>query len=80
MSIKVTSQSRGFSPDMVRKRYVSAPGFAMTEWRWCEVGDDRRFDIRQGFVTPDELPEDVRAAALARRENGVWPFYVEWPL
>lgn len=79
MSLKVTSQTRDFSPDMVRKRYVKAPS-TLGSWDWCEVGDDRRFDIRRGTLTPDELPEDVRAAAWERRENGVWPYYVEWPL
>lgn len=49
-------------------------------FRWCEVGEDRRFDLRQGTCTVDDLPPDVAAAAIARRNNGVWPFYVDWPV
>lgn len=79
--IKVTSSIKDFGPSMVRARYVSAPlGCGIDGMRWCEVGDDRWHDLRQGTCNPSDLPVDVMDAALDRRIAGVWPFYVEWPL
>lgn len=62
----------------VCSRYVKYDGAGI--YRWCEVGEDRRFDLRQGTCAADDLPPDVAMAASARRNKGVWPFYVDWPL
>jgi hypothetical protein len=71
----VTYQSRRYALERVRSRYVRRDGQGYT---FCEVGEDRRFDIRQGRVDAAELPDDVRAAADKRA--GYYPSYVEWPL
>jgi hypothetical protein len=71
----VTFQARGYRSADVTARYVRNSG---GEYLFCEVGQDRRYDIRQGTVSGRELPDDVRKAADARR--GLWPSYVEWPL
>jgi hypothetical protein len=73
--MRVTFQSRRYAPDDVRSRYVrrQAPGL----YAFCEGGDDRRFDLRQGYVDAAEIPEAVRKAADARA--GYWPSYVSWP-
>lgn len=78
MTIKATSTARGFHPSQVRSRYVRLA--FDNRWRWCEVGDDRRYDLRQGTCHETDLPADVAAAARERREGGVWPFNVDWPL
>lgn len=45
----------------------------------CEVGSDRRYDLRQWKVEDvSELPLDVRDKADKRL--GYYPPYVEWPL
>lgn len=74
--IVVRSEARGYSRDKVRKRYVKfvrGAGF-----RWCEVGDDRRYDLRQGTCAASDLPGPVMDAALDRA--GTQPSYVDWPL
>jgi capsid portal protein len=73
--MKVTYQSDKYSPDKVLKRYVQRIG---DEYRFCEVGQNRRYDIRQGIVDETELPETVKTAADAR--SGYFPSHVEWPL
>lgn len=73
--ITVTSQSKNYAPEAVLKRYVRFDG---ETYLFCEVGIDRRYDLRQGTVTEDELPESIAAKARARK--GFWPSYVEWPL
>ena len=74
--MKITYQSKNYSPDKVTKRYVRR-STASGEYDWCEVGEDRRFDVRQGTIEPDELPEDIRAAAdeLFKTSSA----YVDWP-
>lgn len=79
MTIVVTSgPTDDSSGHWVCSRYVKYDGFGV--YRWCEVGEDRRFDLRQGTCAVDDLPLDVAAAAIERRHKGVWPFYVDWPL
>lgn len=73
--MKVRFQTQGYKAADVRSRYVRASAYGI--YFWCEVGDDRRYDIRQGTVEPQELPEAVKAAADALR--GTWPGYVDWP-
>lgn len=68
-------QSRDYDPDKVTDRYVRSDlsgGF----W-FCEVAGDRRYDVRQGTVEADELPEYLIKAAKER--EGFYPSYVEWP-
>ena len=74
--MQITSRSSRYKPEAVIKRYVM---HAMDgSYCFCEVGQDRRFDLRQGTVMAAELPDSVREAADARK--GYWPAYVEWPL
>lgn len=75
--MKVTSQSKRYAPEAVRARYVR---FDRTGgmFHFCEVGEDRRFDLRQGIVDESELPRAVASAARAR--VGFTPGYVDWPL
>ena len=78
MAITVTHQSRSYEPGGVRRRYVKYDDAGA--YSWCEVGDHPKFDLRQGTCTIDDLSPDVAMTAIARRNEGVWPFYVEWPL
>lgn len=73
--IRVTSTAKDFAPYLVRKRYVRALGDG--RYFWCEVGDDRTVDLRQGLCSARDLNPTLRAAAEARR--GYFPSYVEWP-
>jgi hypothetical protein len=75
--LRVDYQRAGYAPDQVRKRYVRVDGFN-AELRFCEVGECRAYDIRQGVVDPASVPEEIRREALARA--GSWPSWVEWPL
>lgn len=70
-----TYTSKNYSPEKVWVRYVmcSVDG----TYRFCEVGSDRRYDLRQGIVDPAELPAHIRRSADERR--GTWPAYVVWP-
>jgi hypothetical protein len=73
-SMTITYQSPQFSPSLVVARYVSADG----EGFWfCEL-NAARYDVRQGRVSGEVLPAEVREAALALR--GTWPACVAWPL
>ncbi len=62
----------------VTTRYVrlSLPG-EQGAYRWVEVGEDPRYNVREGNAEAHELPEEVRAGADARK--GLFPAYVEWP-
>lgn len=71
--MKATYTAEGYSPDKVTGRYVRRSGDI---YRFCEVGSDTRFDIRQGEVAGFELPDDVRFAADALRAQAFG--YVEW--
>jgi hypothetical protein len=59
--IRVTYQARDYQPAKVRARYVrlSVTG----EWQWCEVGEDRRYHIRQGTCAESDVPADLRHRA-----------------
>lgn len=73
--MQVTYKSQSYAPDLICARYVRH--WYGATYRFCEVGSDRRFDLRQGTVDAAELPLDVRNAADARR--GFTPAYVPWP-
>jgi hypothetical protein len=74
--MKFTYCSKNCAPENVLKRYVrricSSGGYY-----FCEVGEDRRFDLRQGTVEAEELPEAVRQAADEHYKVSI--FYIEWP-
>jgi hypothetical protein len=72
--MQVTFTAKGYRPELVTVRYVRANGEG---YSWCEVGADRRYDLRQGHVEADELPPEVKADADALR--GTWPGYALWP-
>jgi len=73
--MKVYHVSKRYAPEAVVTRYVRFDG---TAFRFAEVGEDRRFDLRQGYVSEEELPRHV--ARKAKLRAGVFPGYVEWPL
>lgn len=75
--IAVTYQSPTYAPAAVATRYVRYDGAGV--YRWCEV-DPNRWDIRQGTGNVDDFPPNVAMAAIARRNEGIAPFYVDWPL
>ena len=74
--MKVTYQSDCYHPNAVTKRYVRYSPDGV--FSFCEVGQDRRYDIRQGTVDAAELPESVVAAAIENEKVSM--LYVEWPL
>lgn len=69
-------QVKDYKPENVTKRYVKQ--LVNGTFAFCEVGMDKRYDIRQGLVMPEELPESVRNAAIENAKVSV--HYVEWPL
>jgi hypothetical protein len=71
--MKVTYQADSYSPERIIARYVKRVG---DEYRFCEVGGERRYDLRQGTVEAHELPDAVRAEADQRA--GRFPAYVNW--
>ncbi len=74
--MKTTYISKIYAPDRVHKRYVRADHGG--GYSWCETSSLASwYDLRQGTAEPDEIPEDIRAAADARL--GYFPAYVEWP-
>jgi hypothetical protein len=73
--MKITYQSKNYKPEAVLKRYVRWDGDVFL---FCEVGKSRRYDLRQGIIDSDELPEIIRLMAMEKR--GCIPSYVEWPL
>ena len=73
--MKVTYQSKNYKPEAVLKRYVRFDG--LNYW-FCEVGKNRRYDLRQGTVDASEIAPAIRDAAEAVR--GHIPSYVEWPI
>ncbi len=70
--LTVTWQSRNYAPEKVIIRYVRADG---PLFRFCEVGEDRRYDLRQGVIDAADLPFEIRDAAAKLR--GVFG-YVAW--
>jgi hypothetical protein len=74
--MKITYQSKAYAPEHVTKRYVRRSS-AAGGYDWCEVGPDRRYDIRQGTVEPGELPDAIRAAADEHYKASC--SYIDWP-
>ena len=73
--MKVTRQSTCYAPEKVLRRYVKK-ATGTHDYIWCEVGEDRRYDLRQGTVESHELPEAVRRAA----DENHTVHYVDWPI
>lgn len=71
--MRITYQSACYAPEAVRARYVRRSGDI---YRFCEVGEDRRYDIRQGVVEPHEVPRAVLDEADKRACQ--YYGYVEW--
>jgi hypothetical protein len=74
--MKITYQSQKYSPEIVTARYVRRT-CAAGGYDWCEVGQDRRYDVRQGTVEADELSDEVRGAADENYKVSM--SYVSWP-
>jgi hypothetical protein len=75
--MKITYQSKKYTPEAVLARYVQYH-FWNGEFGFCEVGGDRRYDLRQGTVERGELPDDIANAAIEHAK--VSQLYVRWPL
>lgn len=73
----ITMQSKRYAPELVVARYVRRSPVS-EEYFFCEVGEDRRYDLRQGRVVGDELTPAIRAAADAQRQQAFG--YVSWPM
>ena len=76
--MKVTYQSRNYNQEAVLKRYVKYCPWDGGSFEFCEVGGDRRFDLRQGTVDAGELPSGLADAAIAHEKVSM--SYLEWPL
>lgn len=75
MTIIIKYQSKYLDSAIKTDRYVRFDG---SEFHFVEVNpEDRRFDVKQGTVTEDELPPEV--AQRAKDRIGFIPSYVEWP-
>lgn len=86
--MRTTYQSKNYSPDKVTKRYIRKvswmereyiPITTDEEYRWCEVGQDTRYDIRQGYASADEVPDSIKTELVSPSRVGTLG-YVEWPL
>ncbi len=73
----ITFQSKNYSPELVTARYVRRSPVDET-YSFCEVGQDRRWDLRQGKVDGSDLPDDIRSQADAQRDQAFG--YVQWPM
>lgn len=73
--MKIKNQSPKYAAEKVLRRYVKRVG---DEYWFCEVGQDRRYDLRQGIVEASELPEAVRLRA--DEQKGQYFGYVDWPI
>lgn len=73
--MKVEYQAKHYDAAKVTARYVRHDYGDM--FRFCEVGEDARFDVRQGTVIREELPPSILAKAM--ESEGYFPSYVEWP-
>lgn len=73
IAMQATYTSKNYDPKLVQKRYVRYNAYDKT-FHFCEVGEDRRYDLRQGLVEQHELPEPVAAEALKYNSS-----YVDWP-
>lgn len=76
MAVEVTYTSRNYAPDKVRRRYVRLTRKGV--YRWCEVGDDGRWDLRQGRCAASDLPEEVRVEC-GKFADHLFGF-VTWPV
>ena len=73
--MRITYQSENYAPEKIVKRYVR---FGVNGvYQFCEVGSDKRYDLRQGEVNEIEIPEDIKEKAIALRGQAF--AYVEWP-
>jgi hypothetical protein len=74
--IRATYTARDYEPGKVWTRYVRIDQDGLLQF--CEVGQDRRYDLRQGTCDREDVSEDVYRQALAR--SGFFPSYVTWPM
>ena len=75
--ITVTYTAPIYAPEKVTRRYVRRCCVSCG-YRWCEIGANLVYDLRQGSCEAEDLPEDVRAQADALQ--GAFPSYVKWPI
>lgn len=69
-----TYRSPNYKKENVVSAYVRYTSLDDT-FHFCEVGEDRRYDIRQGKISIDKLPPDV--ILEAKKRAGIWSSYVE---
>lgn len=77
MSMTITYQSKRYAPELVVERYVRRSSVD-DSYTFCEVGEDRRWNIRRGQVDGDDLPADIRSEADGLRDQVFG--YVPWPI
>lgn len=77
--ITVTREERCYQPRRVTTRFVKFNG-GDAGFTWIERGKigQRDYDMREGTCDEDDLPPAVAVAAREKREEGIYPFYVEW--
>ena len=73
--LKPTYTAKSYSPEKVMKRYVRCDGDGFA---FCEVGEDKRYDLRQGKVDAADIPEPLKESAKERYGQAF--SYVEWPI
>lgn len=73
--MRIKYVSKKFDPAQSYRRFVRMDIDGM--FHFCEQDSATGYDMRQGTVDPDELPAQVREAAVARCT--FFPSYVEWP-
>lgn len=74
--ITVTYTSSGYDPAKVVTRYVRRDPIGK-HYLWCEVGADRRYNLRQGRCEASDLPAGVKDKADVQRSELYGA--VEWP-
>lgn len=77
MTITTTWQTRTFDPAAVKSRYVRLK-LDRSGYEWCEVGEDRRYDLRRGDCDATDIPGDIRERA--DQLAGMVYRYVDWPI
>lgn len=77
MAMTITYQSGSYTPERVVERYVRR-SCVDDSYTFCEVGEDRRWNIRTGKVDGDDIPGDIRSKADALRDQAFG--YVAWPI
>ena len=66
-------KSKTYQPDLVVDSFVRYSPLDNTYY-FCERGNNKAYDVRQGVIGCKHIPKEVKQEAKARA--GVWPSYV----